>query len=247
MNDFAIQLSNVSKTFLLNKPTGILSMLKIRTKKSKKFNALDDISFTVTRGEVLGIIGSNGSGKTTLLRTIAGVYKPDRGTVKIKGRLSPLLQIGTGFQNELNAKENIIMEGLLLGVSKSYIENKVNDILKFAELEKFSQLKLKNYSTGMRARLGLATAMQIDPDILLVDEILSVGDKNFSEKSYKYFLSLKKAKKTILYSTHIFTNLSEFCDRVLMLERGRIVMIGKPEEVITKYMDSKVSTLSTLE
>lgn len=243
MENIALQLDNVVKTFRIAKPASIFNKIKMRndSKQFKSLTVLDGISFTVQKGEALGIIGSNGSGKTTLLRIIARIYKPNQGSVKINGRLSPLLQIGTGFQNELNAKENIIMNGLLLGVSKSYIEGKVPEIIQFAELEKFSHLKLKHYSTGMRARLGFATAMQIDPDILLVDELLSVGDKDFSKKSYEYFLSLKKQKKTILYATHSLQNLSEFCDRVLFLEKGRIAAIGNPDEVVKKYLEARPS------
>ena len=243
MENIAIELNNVVKIFHINKPVGIFKILKMKTysKQYQTLAVLDGVSFTVQKGEVLGIIGSNGSGKTTLLRIIAGVYKPNQGSLKINGRLSPLLQIGAGFQNELNAKENVIMNGLLLGVSKSYIEGKVDEIIQFAGLEKFSHLKLKHYSAGMRARLGFATAMQIDPDILLVDEILSVGDKDFSKKCNEYFLSLKKEKKTILYATHNLVNLSDFCDRVLFIEKGRIAAIGNPDEVVKKYLESKPS------
>ncbi len=201
--------------------------------------ALDGISFSVKEGEVLGIIGLNGSGKSTLLRIIAGVYTPNSGSVQINGNMSSLMQLGTGFQNDLDARENIIMNGMLLGLSKSKITGMVEKIIKFAELENFSNLQLKHYSSGMRSRLAFSTAMQIDSDILLVDEILSVGDKEFQKKSYDAFLSLKKEKKTILHATHNTNKLLEFSDRVLLLQKGKKVMLGKPDEVIKKYGEIK--------
>ena len=235
MEDIVIQVKNVSKIFKLDKPLVLSNQSNSGQQKTLK--ALDDISFNVTKGEVLGIIGLNGSGKTTLLRIIAGVYKPNSGSVKMKGRLSPLLQLGTGFQGDLDARENIIMNGMLLGISKSEIKKKVNHIIQYAELERFVNMKLKYYSAGMRARLAFATAMQINPDILLVDEVLAVGDENFQKKSYETFLSFTKSKKTILHATHNLGKLSEFSDRVLLLHQGKIVMLGKPDEVIKKYSE----------
>ena len=204
--------------------------------------ALDDISFQVKKGEFLSIIGLNGSGKTTLLRIIAGVYQPNSGSVIISGRLSPLLQLGAGFQHDLNARDNIIMNGMLLGFSKSYIEAKVEKILNYAELEKFSNLPLKHFSSGMRARLAFSTAMQVDPEILLVDEILSVGDKDFRKKSYETFFSYKKNKKTIIHATHNLEKIPELSDRVLLIHKGKIVMLGEPELVIKKYHEVRSST-----
>lgn len=235
MEDIVIQVKNVSKIFKLDKPLELSNQSNSGQQKTLK--ALDDISFNVTKGEVLGIIGLNGSGKTTLLRIIAGVYKPNSGSVKMKGRLSPLLQLGTGFQGDLDARENIIMNGMLLGISKSEIKKKVNHIIQYAELERFVNMKLKYYSAGMRARLAFATAMQINPDILLVDEVLAVGDENFQKKSYETFLSFTKSKKTILHATHNLGKLSKFSDRILLLHKGKIVMLGKPDEVIKKYSE----------
>ena len=239
MENISVQVENVSKIFKLHKPRGILNLIRMRSllKHAKPFLALDGISFTVKQGEVLGIIGLNGSGKTTLLRILAGVYSPNSGTVKINGRLSPLLQIGTGFESDLEARDNIIMNGMLLGVTKSYIESKVDEIISYAELENFKNLQLKHYSSGMRGRLGFAIAMHLDPDILLVDEILSVGDKDFSKKCLDSFLSFKKAKKTIIHTTHNLEMIENFCDRVLLLHKGKIVMIGNPSEAIQKYVD----------
>lgn len=238
MEDIAISVNKVSKIFKLDKPLGVSKIVNQSSNNQNKIlEALNEITFTVPKGEVLGIIGLNGSGKTTLLRVIAGVYKPTFGYVEVNGRLSPLLQLGTGFQGDLDARDNIIMNGMLLGISKSDITKKVENIIQYAELEKFVNMKLKYYSTGMKARLAFATAMQIDPDILLVDEVLAVGDKDFQKKSYETFLSFRKNKKTILHATHNLDKLSEFSDRVLLLHKGQIVMMGKPDEVIQKYKD----------
>ncbi len=240
MEDIAISVNKVSKIFKLDKPLGVSKIVNQSSNNQNKIlEALNEITFTVHKGEVLGIIGLNGSGKTTLLRVIAGVYKPTSGYVEVNGRLSPLLQLGTGFQGDLDARDNIIMNGMLLGISKSDITKKVENIIQYAELEKFVNMKLKHYSTGMKARLAFATAMQIDPDILLVDEVLAVGDKDFQKKSYETFLSFRKNKKTILHATHNLDKLSKFSDRVLLLDKGKIVIIGNPDEVIRKYHDVK--------
>ncbi len=241
MDNIAVHVENVSKTFKLEKPRGIFNIAKSGLNANKTLVALDDVSFQIQKGEVLSIIGLNGSGKTTLLRIIAGVYRPDKGSVQVNGTLSPLMQLGAGFQNDLNARENIIMNGMLLGLSKHEIESRVDSVIEYAELEKFSNMQIKHYSSGMRARLAFATAMQINPDILLVDEILSVGDKDFRKKSYESFLSFKKDKKTILHATHSLEKIPELSDRVLLLVRGKNVMIGKPEEVIKKYQEIKSS------
>jgi len=243
MDNTAVQVEIVSKIFNINKPQNIFNFFKKsnKTKSEEKILALDKVSFTVNRGEILGIIGLNGCGKTTLLRLIAGIYKPNSGSITVNGRLSPLLQLETGFQGDLNAGENIIMNGMLLGIPKSVIEEKINSILQFAELEKFTNLKLKHFSSGMRSRLAFSTAMQIDPDILLIDEIISVGDIIFRKKSYDTLLSYKKAKKTIVLATHNIETLTEFADKVLLLHKGRVVMIGEPEEVIKKYSEIQSS------
>jgi len=238
MNELAVEVNNVSKTFRINKPRHISNIVKSKSNfnSQKTIIALDGISFQVKKGEILGIIGLNGSGKTTLLRIISGVYKPDSGTVHVNGRLSPLMQLGAGFQGELNAEENIILNGMLLDIPKSIIQNRVKSIIEYAGLEKFPNLRLKHYSSGMKARLAFSTAMQVDPDILLVDEIQSVGDKDFRKKSYESFLSFKKNKKTILHSTHNLDKLSEFSDRVLLLHKGKMISIGEPAEVVKKYI-----------
>jgi len=234
MNDDVI-VENVSKTFDLRLAHRIGPKISSQMSLENKLVAVDNISFSVQKGEMFGIIGMNGSGKTTLLRTIAGIYKPEKGRIKLNGRVAPLLQVGVGFQNELDAKENIVLSGMLYGMSKSEIRSKVESIIEFAELGEFTKMKLKNYSTGMQARLGFATALEINPDILLVDEILSVGDLAFREKSYKAFLSFRQQEKTILYSTHNLDVLPKLCNRVLLIHHGKMILIGNPDEVIVKY------------
>jgi len=237
LNSIAIKLSNVSKKFDLNKNKNMSKRSHKTNKPSNQILALDNISLTIEKGETIGIIGLNGSGKTTLLRIISGIYQSDSGSVLINGNLAPLLQIGTGFKKELDAEENIIINGLLLGFSKNEIKRKIDDIIKFAELERFRKLKLKDYSTGMRSRLAFSTAIQINPDILLVDEILAVGDAVFKEKSFEIFLNFKKQKKTIVYTTHSINMISDLSDRVILMDQGRILKIGKPSDVISYYKE----------
>ena len=239
-NQDSITVDNVTKTFFFDKAKGISEQSRlfstIRSRKDK-IAALYNISFKVSKGEVLGIIGLNGSGKTTLLRILAGIYKPDSGSVTVNGILAPLLQIGIGFHNDLNAKENIMMYGMFLGNSKSAMKEKMYKIIEFAELEKFSDMKLKHYSTGMRMRLAFATSLQIDPDILLVDEVLAVGDATFVKKSHDAFLSFKNKGKTIIFTSHNASTISQICNRVLLLHHGKLIMIGEPKETIQKYKE----------
>lgn len=239
MSENIIEVKNVTKIFPYNKQKGIFDRIKnIRhAAKQKNLTALDNVSFTAKKGELLGIIGLNGSGKTTLLQVIAGIYQPDYGTVQVNGTLAPILQIGTGFHQELIPRENIVMYGMLLGFAKNEIEKKVNSILQFAELEQFSTMRLKHFSSGMRARLSFATMIQLNPDILLIDEIMSVGDINFRQKSSKAFFSFKDKGKTILLTSHQFEVLNELADRVILLHHGKILNIGEPNEVIQKYKE----------
>ena len=239
MSDITVKVERLTKTFRINRPQGIANVLKSvrRSNSNKRLVALDSVSFEVKRGEMLGIIGKNGSGKTTLLRTLSGIYQPNSGSFTIYGKLSPLLHIGTGFHRELVASENILMSGMLMGFSKSEMKSKTGEIMEFAELEEFSNMKLKHYSSGMRARLAFSTALQLEPDILLVDEILSVGDIQFRQKSYNKFLEIKNKGNTILYSTHNLGALSKLCDRVLLLHNAKVISIGKPKETIQLYRE----------
>ena len=229
----AIVVENLTKKFDIAR-----SLTKIfRNYKKTNLVIFENISFSVSKGEILGILGKNGSGKTTLLRTISGIYKPDKGKISIDGKITPILHIGTGFHDELVARDNIILSGMLGGLSKTEITSKVGDILKFSELEKFSEMKLKNYSTGMKARLAFSTALQINSDILLIDEILSVGDLSFRNKSFDEILKLKKNGKAILFASHNLASMVIICDRILLLHQEKILMIGNPHEVIKKYKE----------
>lgn len=236
MNNDVIVANEVTKTFWMN--NSIYDRQKsfsIKKKNNEQILALDKISFKVKEGEVMGIIGSNGSGKTTLLRLIAGIYQPDNGSINVKGKIAPLLQIGVGFHNELSAKENILMYGMLLGLTKSDIKQRIDSIIAFAELEKFVNMKLKHYSAGMRVRLAFSTSLQIDPDVLLVDEVLSVGDMSFKEKSFKAFMAFKDKGKTIIFTSHNLEQILQMCDHVLLLHEGKLIMTGKPEDAIKRY------------
>ncbi len=234
-----IEVNEVTKKFNMTKATGILNIIKkaIGNFDNRSFRALDNISFSVEPGEMIGLIGHNGSGKTTLLRTIAGIYQPDSGKITIKGKLAPMLQIGTGFNKEFTAKENVIQYGLFLGIARKEIENKFSKIIEFAELENFKEMKIKHYSTGMRARLAFSTALETNPDILLVDEILSVGDQAFKQKSFDAFLKFKQQKKTIIYASHNIKKMPSLCDRVILLDHGKMIAIGKPKDIIEKYQE----------
>ena len=240
MESVAIELKNVSKTFKINSHKGIFSFLrnsKTKNQKHERLTALNDVSITIKKGETIGVMGLNGQGKTTLLKIMAGIYKPDSGTVTVHGKLAPLLQIGTGFNKELNAEENIIIYGMLLGFKKNVIRSKIDKIIEFAELEKFRHMKMKNYSSGMRARLGFATALEVEPDIMLIDEVLSVGDQAFREKSFNAFLSFKKNNKTIVFTAHNDALISELSDRVILIDKGMIVKIGTADEAISIYKE----------
>ncbi len=232
MEESRIKVTNISKAFGWNssKISDIFSR-----KEKKKIVAVDNVSFDEKQGEILGIVGANGSGKTTLLRIISGIYQPDLGKIEINGKLAPILQLGAGFNNELDAIDNITISAMLMGFSKKEIKSKIGKILDFAELTEFADLKLKHYSSGMRARLAFATAMQIDPDILLLDEILSVGDRAFKKKSYETFLSFKENGKTIVFTSHSLEAHLNISNRVLVMDKGRLVMIGEPKEAIEKY------------
>jgi len=239
MVEYAVSVQNITKTFNYHR-TSIASKLVNNPRQKFSENrlvALDDVSFDVMRGELLGIIGLNGSGKTTLLRTVAGIYLPDSGKITVTGKIAPLIQIGVGFHNELTASENIIISGMLYGFSKREIQQKIEPIIEFAELQDFVDMQLKHYSAGMRARLSFSLAMQIEPDIILVDEVLSVGDISFRKKSFNAFLDFKKKGKTILFASHSLSILPKLCDKVLLLNRGRKVTLDKPDEVIQKYRE----------
>jgi ABC-type polysaccharide/polyol phosphate transport system ATPase subunit len=189
----------------------------------------------VSQGEVLGVIGTNGAGKTTLLKLIAGILIPDEGKVTTHGRISTLLQLGAGFEPELSGRENIYLNGLVLGLSKTEIDRRYEEVVEFAQLGQFIDAPLKTYSSGMQARLGFSVACNVDPDILLVDEILAVGDVTFRDKSYGRMLDFKKQGKTIVLVSHNLDKIESFCSRAIWLHDGRIRMDGETHVVIEEY------------
>jgi len=238
MTEDAIVVSNLTKTFKMISNNETSGKLKRLINPKKIFlTAVDNVSFKVKKGETLGILGSNGSGKTTLLRLITGIYSPDSGSVRLNGKLAPILHLGTGFHKELDAEENIILSGLLFGISKKDMQSRIPKIIEFAELEKFRNMKLKHYSSGMRSRLAFSTALEVDPDILLIDEVLSVGDMAFRKKSYEAFNSFMEKGKTILYVSHNLDKMPELCDEAVLLDHGKLILKDKPEIVIQKYKD----------
>ena len=195
-------------------------------------DALRDVSFSVDEGEFFGIFGPNGSGKSTLLRILAGIYVPDSGLVRVNGLLSPFIELGVGFNLELNARDNIRINATLSGLTSREVEKKFDRILEFSELERFVDQKLKNYSSGMLMRLAYSIAIQIPFDVLLLDEVLAVGDENFQQKCFATFERFRNEGKTVVLVTHQLELLRRFCDRVLLLERGVVQGTGPPEDVI---------------
>lgn len=197
--------------------------------------ALTNISFSVEAGEFFGVVGPNGGGKSTLLRILAGIYVPDIGSVRIRGLLSPFIELGVGFNPQLNARDNIRINGTLAGLTSRQIEEKFDDIIEFAELERFVDQKVKNYSSGMLVRLAYSIAIQIPFDILLLDEVLAVGDESFQDKCFATFEGFKEDGKTVVFVSHSLDLMSRFCDRVMLLEHGEIGAIGAPDDVVDVY------------
>jgi ABC-type polysaccharide/polyol phosphate transport system ATPase subunit len=201
-----------------------------------RFVALDDVSFAVEQGEFFGIVGRNGSGKSSLLKCLAGIYRTDSGQIYADGRMSTFIELGVGFNPELAARDNVILNGIMLGLSPREARERFEDVVRFAELEEFVDLKLKNYSTGMHVRLAFSVMIQVPADILLVDEILAVGDAAFQQKCFDTFFRMREEGKTVLFVTHDMAAVQRFCHRALLLERGQVVAIGDPDEVADRYL-----------
>lgn len=236
-----IKVEKVSKKFRL--PTEkrttlfeeILAFIKGR-REFTEFWALRDVSFSVDKKEIFGIIGPNGSGKSTLLKLIAGILYPDEGKIYVEGKITPILELGVGFDPELTAKENVYLYGVIMGMKRNEIKKRTEEIFKFAELEKFRNMKLKNFSSGMYARLAFATAIATEPEILLIDEVLAVGDINFQKKCIERIKELNKNGTTIVLVSHSPALIKELSNRAMLLENGSIKAIGSPEEVLKAYI-----------
>ena len=204
---------------------------------SERLDALRNVSFTVPQGEFFGIVGRNGSGKSTLLKCLAGIYATDRGEIRMAGRLSTFIELGVGFNPDLAARDNIVMNAIMLGLSPAQARDRVDGVIEFAELEEFADLKLKNYSSGMHVRLAFSVMIQVDADILLIDEVLAVGDASFQQKCFDVFNRLRDEGKTILFVTHDMAAVERFCHRAMLLERGEMVEIGEPRAVAARYLE----------
>lgn len=237
-NNIAIKVDHVSKMYkLYDKPSDRLkeSLGLTRKKKYHEHWALNDVSFEVKKGETVGIIGTNGSGKSTILKIITGVLNPTAGEVLIDGRISALLELGAGFNMEYTGIENVYLNGMMIGFSKEEIDQRLDDILKFADIGDFVNQPCKTYSSGMFVRLAFAVAINIDPEILIVDEALSVGDVFFQAKCYKKFEEFKEQGKTIIFVSHDLSSISKYCDRVVLLNKGDKMSEGAPKEMINLY------------
>lgn len=240
MGDVAIKVQNVSKTFKLphekqSSIKGLFINLFNGKRTYEKQKVLNDVSFEVKKGEFFGIVGRNGSGKSTLLKLMAGIYSPDKGAIKVSGSLTPFIELGVGFNPELTGRENVFLNGALLGFNRSEMEAMYQDIVEFAELERFMDQKLKNYSSGMQVRLAFSIAIRAKSEILLLDEVLAVGDEAFQKKCFSYFEQLKQDKKTVILVTHDMSSVQQYCNRALLVHDGNIKLIGNPSRVAMAY------------
>ena len=244
-----IKLENVSMKFNLgvekdfSLKQAFINILSFKKNKKKKdfFWALNDINLHIKPGEVVGLIGTSGSGKTTLVELLNSILVPTKGKVIVNGVISPMIELGAGFDHELTAKENIYLNGAILGYSKKLIDEKFEEIVEFSELRDFLNVPIKNFSSGMIAKLAFSIATIVNPEILIVDEILSVGDIKFQEKSKKKMMSLIKGGTTVLYVSHSLESIKELCTRVVWIEHGKIVKVGDTEEICDEYYNKQMN------
>jgi lipopolysaccharide transport system ATP-binding protein len=246
-DDVAIRFRHVSKQYYVDSPVsgGIKNLLlhlptQLQAMRRRRpFCALRDVSLEVYRGECLGMIGPNGAGKSTALGLIAGVLRASSGTVEAFGRVCPLLELGAGFHFELNGRENILLKGILLGRTRREVKDRVDEIIEFSELGSFIEAPLRTYSTGMVARLGFSVAVHLSPNILLVDEALSVGDEVFQQKCLRRMQEFRDGQTTMVFVSHDTTNLAKISDRVALIVGGRVVDLGEPNQVISSYRNRR--------
>ena len=250
-NDSMVKVNNVSMRFNLGieKNNSLKQMLveaaspskraeKKKKREMNKFWALTDVSFDVKRGEVMGFVGTNGAGKSTLLKIVAGVMKPTKGSVEVLGNVCPMIELGAGFDMDLTARENVFLNSSVMGYNKKFIESKYDEIVEFSELQDFMEVPVKNFSSGMVARLAFSIATIVDPEILIVDEILAVGDAAFQKKSEAKMRSMISGGTTVLYVSHAAESIKALCDRVVWIERGHVKMVGEAEQVCDEYLKS---------
>jgi ABC-type polysaccharide/polyol phosphate transport system ATPase subunit len=239
-DSYCIEFEDVSQVFRLirERPDTLREVFaKVRNYSSRhqNFEALKHVSFRISQGEMVGIVGRNGSGKSTILKVAAGVYTATSGKVRVRGNIAPLIELGAGFHHELTGRENILLNGLLLGLTKREVMDREERIIEFAELGDFIDSPIKQYSSGMYMRLAFSVATEVDPDILIIDEILGVGDAGFKQKCFERILNFKKAGKTILLVSHDSGTIQQYCDRVLLIHAGELVAEGAPEYILTRY------------
>lgn len=225
----------IEKDFSMKQAFVNLFTKKKKKKKNEDFWALKDVSFNIGKGEVVGLIGSNGAGKSTLLKVVSGVMKPTKGKVKVKGVISPMIELGAGFDGNLTARENIYLNGAILGYSKEFLDDKFDEIVEFSELKEFLDVPVKNFSSGMTAKLAFSIATIVNPEILIVDEILSVGDIKFQEKSKKKMMEMIKGGTTVLYVSHSLESIKDLCTKVVWLEHGKVVKMGDTNKICDAY------------
>ncbi len=239
MSEVAIEVKNLCIDY---RPLKNISIVKTlfhkKDDKEKAFRAVKNVSFEVEKGEILGIVGKNGSGKSTMLRALAGIFRPDEGSIDLKGNSISLLSIGVGFNNEMSGRENIIISGMLLGFSKEQIEERMDSIIEFAEIGEFIDMPVKTYSSGMYSKLAFAITANLETDIILVDEVLSVGDERFKKKSLNKMKELILDKnRTVVIVSHDLNTLKDLCDKILWIHEGEIREYGKPQEILERYRE----------
>lgn len=238
----AIEVKNISKKFRIyheNRNSVYESLIGFFSKKKfyEELLVLDDISFSVKKGEIFGIMGRNGVGKSTLLRIISGIYKADKGSVEINGKISTLLGLGAGFEIDLTARDNVLRYGMMLGMEKKEIKEKIDKIIEFAGVVKFADIKLKNFSSGMYQRLAFSTMAHMDPDIMMIDEAIFAGDIGFQQKCFDTIIKFKQKNKSVLLVSHNMEPMQTMCDRAMLLNNKKIQIIGKPFDVITQFRE----------
>jgi lipopolysaccharide transport system ATP-binding protein len=241
MNDIAVQVDNVSKRFRLyheRNQTLKSAIMRGRTSVHEDFWALKDVTFDVPAGSTFGLIGSNGSGKSTLLKCLANIYHPNDGSITHYGKMAAMLEVGSGFHHELSGRDNIYLNGSILGMSKKQITRKFDEIVDFSGVEQFIDQPVKNYSSGMFVRLGFAIAINVDPDILVVDEVLAVGDAEFQAKCFQKFRDFKVAGKTVILVSHDTKTVQTLCDQAAWINKGELQVVGQADFTIAAYLDS---------